>query len=240
MTAAASVVQFRGTTLTKLLMQQIYKYLLETCYPATIMAQQLFTRGIRTSMNAGTMTAEIGADIIERAKKIKVILMDVDGVMTDGKLYYFPGPDGTMVETKGFNSLDGLGLHFCSHAGIKTGVISGRQSPATIERARILGMSYVYQGLLDKVDSWEEVLKHAGVVDDEAVFIGDDFTDVPLITRAGLGVAVANARDEVKRSANLVTKLAGGEGAVREVVEVILKAQGKWQAVLEKYCIVGA
>lgn len=188
-------------------------------------------------MNAGTVVTQVSADIIERAKKIKVILMDVDGVMTDGKLYYFPGPDGEMVETKGFNSLDGLGLHFCTHAQIKTGVISGRQSPATIERARILGMSYVYQGLLDKVSSWEEVLKHANVAADEAIFIGDDFTDVPLIKRAGLGVAVANAREEVKRSAHMVTSLAGGQGAVREVVEVVLKAQGKWQEVLEKYCI---
>jgi 3-deoxy-D-manno-octulosonate 8-phosphate phosphatase (KDO 8-P phosphatase) len=173
--------------------------------------------------------------VTERAKKIKVILMDVDGVLTDGKLYYLPGPDGAMVETKGFNSHDGLGLHFCYHAGIHTGVISGRTSPATVERCRMLNMKYVYQGLLDKIESFEEVLADAGVTGDECIFIGDDFTDVPLFHRSGLGVAVANARDEVKKAAHYVTQTPGGEGAVREVVELVLKAQGRWQTVIDKY-----
>jgi 3-deoxy-D-manno-octulosonate 8-phosphate phosphatase (KDO 8-P phosphatase) len=174
--------------------------------------------------------------VLECAKKIKVILMDVDGVMTDGKLYYMPGgPDGQMVETKGFNSQDGLGLHFCYHAGIHTGVISGRNSPATVERCKMLNMKYVYQGLLDKIASYEEVLADAGVTRDEVVFIGDDFTDVPLFHRAGLAVAVANARSEVKDAAHYVTQASGGDGAVREVIEMILKSQGKWEAVIDKY-----
>jgi 3-deoxy-D-manno-octulosonate 8-phosphate phosphatase (KDO 8-P phosphatase) len=175
------------------------------------------------------------ADVIERAKKIKVILMDVDGVLTDGKLYYLPGTGNEMVETKGFNSQDGLGLHFCYHAGIHTGVISGRNSPATVERAKMLNMKYVYQGLLDKIASFEEVLADACVKGDEACFIGDDFTDVPLFHRSGLAIAVANARDEVKKEAHYTTATPGGEGAVREVVEMILKAQGTWQAVIDKY-----
>jgi 3-deoxy-D-manno-octulosonate 8-phosphate phosphatase (KDO 8-P phosphatase) len=173
--------------------------------------------------------------VIERAKKIKVILMDVDGCMTDGKLYYMPAPDGTMVETKGFNSHDGLGLHFAYHAGIHTGVISGRNSPATVERCKMLNMKYVYQGLLDKIASFEEVLADAGVTGEEVVFIGDDFTDVPLFHRSGLGVAVGNARDEVKKAAHYVTDTPGGEGAIREVVELVLKAQGRWQTVIDKY-----
>lgn len=174
-------------------------------------------------------------DVSERAKRIKVILMDVDGVMTDGKLYYMPAPDGSMVEMKGFNSHDGLGLHFCYHAGIHTGVISGRTSPATVERCRILNMKYVYQGLLDKIASFQEVIADAGVTNDEVVFIGDDFTDVPLFHRSGLAVAVANARDEVKEVAHYVTQATGGHGAVREVVELVLKAQGRWQTVIDKY-----
>ena len=188
-------------------------------------------------MSVGVSAVSVTNDIKVRASKIKVILMDVDGVMTDGKLYYLPGPDGTMVETKGFNSQDGLGLHFCHQMGIPTGVISGRSSPGTVERCRMLNMRYVYQGLLDKIATFEEVLKDASVVDDEVVFIGDDFTDVPLILRAGLGVAVANAREEVKRSADYVTNTPGGEGAVREVVEIVLRARGLWQKVVEKYMI---
>lgn len=174
-------------------------------------------------------------EVIERAKKIKVILMDVDGVMTDGKLYYMPGPTGVMVETKGFNSQDGLGLHFCSALNILTGVISGRESPGTTERARMLKMRYVYQGLLEKMASFEEVLEDARVSADQTAFIGDDFTDVPLIRRCGLGVAVANGREEVKSAAHYVTEARGGDGAVREVIELVLKARGLWDTVVAKY-----
>lgn len=183
----------------------------------------------------GQGSSKASADAIQRAKKIKVILMDVDGVMTDGKLYYLPGPDGQMVETKGFNSQDGLGLHFCANIGIATGVISGRNSPATVERARILGMKYVYQGHLDKIASFQEVLADAGVTADQVAFIGDDLTDVPLIRRCGLGVAVGNAREEVKDAAHLVTHANGGDGAVREVIELVLKAQGVWEQATGKY-----
>jgi 3-deoxy-D-manno-octulosonate 8-phosphate phosphatase (KDO 8-P phosphatase) len=182
---------------------------------------------------SGDQTAS--QDVLERAKKIKVILMDVDGCLTDGKLYYMPGPDGAMVETKGFNTQDGLGLHFCYHAGILTGVISGRQSPATTERAKMLNMKYIYQGLLDKIETWEEILTDAGVSPEEAIFIGDDFTDVPLMQRAGIGVAVANARDEVKKAADYITSAPGGDGAIREVIELVLKSQGLWDTVITKY-----
>ena len=184
--------------------------------------------------------ATASSDAIARAAKIKVLLMDVDGVLTDGKLYYLPGSGemvGKMVEAKGFNSHDGLGLHFCFAAGILTGVISGRESPGVVERARMLNMKYVYQGLLDKVASYEEVLANAKVTGDQVAFVGDDFTDVPLFRRSGLAVAVANAREEIKDIAHYVTTARGGEGAIREVVELILKAQGVWEPVLQKYLV---
>jgi 3-deoxy-D-manno-octulosonate 8-phosphate phosphatase (KDO 8-P phosphatase) len=177
----------------------------------------------------------VGKEVVERLRRIKVLLMDVDGVLTDGRLFYLPGADGQPVEFKGFNSQDGLGCHFLNSVGIKTGVISGRDSPATTERARILKMSYVYQGLLEKEGAYEEVLQKENVTAQEVAFIGDDFTDVPLMLRSGLGCCVGNARPELKEVAHIVAKANGGEGAVREIIEMILIAQNKWSGVLEKY-----
>lgn len=177
----------------------------------------------------------VSPDVIKRASKIKVLLMDVDGCMTDGKLFYVPAPDGSIIETKGFNTQDGLGLHFCFGVGLLTGVISGRNSPATDERCKMLNMKYIYQGLLDKVETYEGILKDAGLTAEQAAFVGDDFTDVPLMSRSGLGVAVQNARPEVKSAANYVTETNGGEGAIREVIEIILKSQGLWEKATEKY-----
>lgn len=179
--------------------------------------------------------AGVSEDVIQRAARVKVLLMDVDGVLTDGKLYYLQQADGKAGEVKGFNSHDGLGLHFCNRVGIKTGVISGRVSFATTERARILKMSYVYQDLLEKEGAYNEVLEHAQVDASEVCFVGDDFTDVPLMRLSGLGVAVQNARQELHEVADYVTEARGGEGAIREVVELILKAQGAWQSILEHY-----
>ncbi len=177
----------------------------------------------------------ISADILRRAANIKLLLMDVDGVLTDGTLYYFPGPDGKPVEFKGFNTQDGLGFHFLNEAGIKTGVISGRESPAVVERARILKMTYVYQGHLEKEASFNEILKEAKLKDEQVAFIGDDFTDAPLMLRAGLSCAVANARQELRAVAHVTTESPGGDGAVREIIELILKSQNLWQAVIDKY-----
>jgi 3-deoxy-D-manno-octulosonate 8-phosphate phosphatase (KDO 8-P phosphatase) len=180
----------------------------------------------------------IEAAVLERAAKIKLILMDVDGVLTDGSLYYLPAEGGQIFETKGFNSQDGLGLHLCHSAGIKTGVISGRDSRALTERARLLKMTYVYQGLLKKQGAYEEILRDAGLEDEAVTFIGDDLTDLPLLKRAGLAVAVANARSEVKSAAHLITQASGGDGAVREVAELILKAQNLWHSALGEFEIV--
>jgi 3-deoxy-D-manno-octulosonate 8-phosphate phosphatase (KDO 8-P phosphatase) len=161
--------------------------------------------------------------------------MDVDGVLTDGRLYNVPGPDGQMVETKGFDSQDGIALQWLNWKGIKTGVISGRVSPATVERAKQTKITYVYQGHTEKIPIFEEILKDAKLEPSQVAYIGDDLTDAIVMRRVGLPVATANARDEVKRHACYVTSQPGGQGAVREVIELILKAQGLWDEILKKY-----
>jgi 3-deoxy-D-manno-octulosonate 8-phosphate phosphatase (KDO 8-P phosphatase) len=162
-------------------------------------------------------------------------LMVVDGVLTNGRLYNVPGPDGQMVETKGFDSQDGISLQWLNWKGIKTGVISGRQSPATAERARQCKMAYVYQGHIEKVPILQEILADAKISPEEVAYIGDDLTDVVIMHRVGLSVATANARREVKAVAKYVTEAPGGEGAVREVVELLLTAKGLWGEILGHY-----
>lgn len=174
-------------------------------------------------------------DIQARAARVKLLLMDVDGVLTNGKLYNVPGPDGQMVESKGFDSQDGIGLQWLNWNGIRTGVISGRQSPATVERARQVKMAYVYQGHIEKIPILEEILADAKLAPEEVAYIGDDLTDTVIMHRVGFAIAVANARAEVKAQAHYVTVATGGEGAVREVVEMLLKAQGLWSGILKHY-----
>ena len=174
-------------------------------------------------------------EVLERAARIRLLLMDVDGVMTDAKLYNVPGPDGKMYETKGFDAQDGIALQWLSWKGIKTGLISGRVSPATEERARQCKFRYIYQGHIEKIPVLEEILKDAGLDKDEVAYIGDDLTDVVVMRRVGFGIATGNARPEVKQVADYVTTAPGGSGAVREVAELLLKAQGHWQELLRKY-----
>jgi 3-deoxy-D-manno-octulosonate 8-phosphate phosphatase (KDO 8-P phosphatase) len=174
-------------------------------------------------------------EITELAAKTRLLLMDVDGVLTDGKLYNVPAPDGSMAETKGFDSQDGIGLQWLAKAGIATGLISGRVSPATVERARQCKFKYVYQGHTEKIPIIEEILADAKVEPAAVAYIGDDFTDVVVMRRVGLAVATANARTEVKSIAHYVTEAPGGQGAVREVVELLLKAQGRWEEILRHY-----
>ena len=176
-------------------------------------------------------------EIVLRAARIKLLLMDVDGVMTDGRLYNVPGIQGEMVETKGFDSRDGISLQWANWLGIETGVISGRDSPALVARARQCRMKYVYQGHIEKIPIYEKILAEAGVTDEQAGYIGDDLTDAPILARVGFSAAPANARPEVKQMVHLVTNAPGGAGAVREVVEVILRAQNKWEQILTKYGI---
>ncbi len=195
------------------------------------MPEELNLKEIPAELNLRSVPQDVQA----RARKIKVLLMDVDVVLTDGRLFYTTDHEGKAQEFKGFNSHDGLGFHFLNWSGIKSGVISGRVSFATEERARILNITYVYQGHLEKMALFDEVLAKEQIQADEAAFIGDDFTDLPLMRRSGLGCAVANARAEVKHYAHYITSARGGEGAVREVIELLLKSQGKWQAILDRY-----
>lgn len=171
----------------------------------------------------------------DRAGKVRLLLMDVDGVLTDGRVWHLPGPDGEWTETKGFDSQDGIALQWLGWKGIKTGVISGRKSPAVELRAKQMKMSYCYQGHIEKIPLFEEIVKDSGLSPENIAFVGDDFTDVVLFHRAGWAVAVANARSEVKQEAHYVTAVPGGSGAIREVAEMILKAQGYWDEILEKY-----
>jgi 3-deoxy-D-manno-octulosonate 8-phosphate phosphatase (KDO 8-P phosphatase) len=176
-------------------------------------------------------------ETIELASKIRLLLMDVDGVLTDGKLLNVPDGlnQGNMIETKGFDSQDGIALQWMSWKGIATGLISGRVSPATAERAKQCKFRYVYQGHIEKIPILEEIMADAGVAKEQVAYIGDDLTDVVVMHRVGLAVATANARPEVKAQAHHVTAAPGGSGAVREVVELILQAQGYWDEILRKY-----
>jgi len=173
--------------------------------------------------------------LLERAKKIRLLLMDVDGVLTDGRLYYLPSPDGSPQEVKAFDSQDGIALWLLKDYGIASGLISGRESTGVAARAKLLNITYVYQNHKVKLPIFLEILKTAGLQPAQVAFIGDDLTDIPVLNRCGLAVAVANARPEAKAAAHFVTRASGGGGAVREVCELLLKAQGSWSKVLMRF-----
>jgi len=171
------------------------------------------------------------ADVHERAARIKLLLMDCDGVLTDGRIWLFENGE----EQKGFHTRDGLGIDLLHRAGLRSGIISGRTSKAVETRARTLGMSFVVQGHENKVQAFTGVLAQAGVSNAEVAYIGDDLNDIPLMVRSGLGVAVADAALETREHAHYVTKAPGGFGAVREVIELLLKSQGRWDDLIKKY-----
>lgn len=184
---------------------------------------------------------------IARAKKIKLLLFDVDGVLTDGKLFVFPlpGPNpgqengesefGPVLEVKGFHAHDGAGTSLAQLAGIKTGLITKRISQTVALRARSLRLDYLYQGIHDKRAALEEILRQEGFSAVQTAYVGDDVIDLPAMRICGLAIAVANARTEVKKEAHYVTAHSGGEGALRDVVDFILKAQGRWKQIVEQY-----
>ena len=174
------------------------------------------------------------AGLAARARKIRVLLMDVDGVLTDGRVYLQSFPGDIALELKAFHSHDGAGLKLARLAGLRLGIITGRESAATTRRAKENGMEFVYQGCEEKVRPYEEILRLAQAGDAEVAFVADDLPDLPVFRRVGLAIAVANAVPEVKRVAHLVTRRAGGNAAVREAIEFILKAQGKWLSVAPK------
>jgi 3-deoxy-D-manno-octulosonate 8-phosphate phosphatase (KDO 8-P phosphatase) len=216
-----------------------------------------------------------------RAKKIKLILFDVDGVLTDGKIWIFPSPAvgqlsvleasarpspkpqfdratssslgnlpdsnqpsgsdwtsyraSTLIEAKGFHAHDGTAISLARLAGIKTGLITRRISETVALRARDLKMDHVYQGKQDKLTVFRQILEKEGITAAEAAFVGDDVIDLPVMRKCGFAIAVKNARPEVKAAAHWVTPHAGGDGAARDAVEYILKAQGKWKSAVENY-----
>lgn len=172
-------------------------------------------------------------ELLARARKIKIVLNDVDGIWTDGKLNFFVSPDGRIEEIKSFNALDGIAVMLLRSAGIKSGVITGRRHETTVSRARNLGMDYFYQGFLTKLGPLEDVLKRENITPEQVAFIGDDLTDLPLLERVGLAITVPNAVDVVKSAAHYVTSRAGGAGAYREAVDLIVSAQGKMNGILD-------
>ena len=170
-------------------------------------------------------------EIERRAARIKLLLMDCDGVLTDGRITLLDNGD----EEKSFHTRDGHGLVLLHRAGLQSGIISGRTSGLVERRARELGIKYVRQGTWNKIKDFEELLAEIEIDERDVAFIGDDVTDIPLMQRSELAVAVAAAVEETRGVAHYVTQLPGGFGAVREVCELILKAQGRWSELMSRY-----
>ena len=177
---------------------------------------------------------KISAALKKRAAQIKVLLMDVDGTMTDGGVTLLSQADGTALEIKTFDAHDGQGLTLAHTAGLRTGCITGRESAALLRRADEMKMEFIYMKQPLKMPAYEDILRIAGVSDSAVAYIGDDLPDIPLMRRAGLAVAVGDAVPEVKDAAHYTTKAVAGRGAVREAVELILKSNGLWQSMIDK------
>ncbi|MDT8069034.1 MAG: HAD hydrolase family protein [Terriglobia bacterium] len=193
-----------------------------------------------------------------RARQIKLVLLDVDGVMTDGTIFLFPAPAGAqqplrqhtetragdggfaiasdaVIEAKGFHAHDGTAMSLAHNAGLKIGIITKRISETVRLRARDLKLDYVYQGAHDKLSVLQEILEKQGIRAEEVAYVGDDIIDLPVMRAVGLAIAVANAREDVKDESHVITDHRGGEGAVRDAIEFILKAQGKYEAAIAEY-----
>jgi len=168
---------------------------------------------------------------LDKLKRIKLLLLDVDGVLTDGSVIY----DDTGAETKVFNVKDGLGIRMLMDAGIEAGIVTGRTSRALLHRCDNLGISLVFDQVRDKTGVLEVISKEKGVGAEHIAFVGDDLVDIPLMKKVGLSVAVADAHETVLEHADMVTAAQGGAGAVREVCEAILKAQGLWEEILARF-----
>ena len=171
------------------------------------------------------------AEIIKRAKQIRAVVADVDGVLTDGSIIYCS--DGK--EIKGFNVQDGLAAQLARRAGIKIFLVSGRSSQAVWRRSREMAVERLWQGAADKENVFDIIKKNYSLKPAQICYIGDDLPDLKLLLRSGLAVAVPGASEEVRKAAALVTTRRGGRGVLREVIEIILKAQGKWKNVLQSY-----
>jgi 3-deoxy-D-manno-octulosonate 8-phosphate phosphatase (KDO 8-P phosphatase) len=171
------------------------------------------------------------SQLLQRGQAIKLAIFDVDGVLTDGRLYFLA--DGS--EFKTFNTLDGQGIKMLIASGVRTAIISGRSTPVVAKRAQNLGIQYLYQGREDKLVVLDELLAELGLNYADVAYLGDDLPDLPVMRRAGLGMAVANANEFVRQHAHGVTQARGGEGAAREFCELILAAQGNLEAAQAAY-----
>jgi len=167
----------------------------------------------------------------EKARDIKLLILDVDGVLTDGKIVYTDRGE----EAKAFDVKDGHGLKLLMRAGIPVALITGRSSPAVEHRARDLGITRVYQKAINKIEAYEELRSAENLRDEEICVVGDDLPDLPILRICGFSVAVADSAEEVKREVDYVTNKEAGKGAVREVCDIILKARGLWEAVTDRY-----
>ena len=193
-----------------------------------------------------------------RAKKIKLIIFDVDGVLTDGTIWLFPAPAGSqqsnsstltkraddggfgiasanIIEAKGFHAHDGTGITLARYAGIKTAIITKRMSETVALRARDLKIDHVYQGQADKSEALDKILAAEGITEEEVAFVGDDIVDLPVMRRVGLSIAVPNCRKEVEESSHWMTDHEGGKGAARDAIEYILASQGRLKEIIEGY-----
>ena len=175
--------------------------------------------------------ATYSSDVLARAAKIRLLICDVDGVLTDGRLYFTP--DGH--ELKSFHARDGHGLKLLQRTGVQAAVISGRSSPAVALRMSSLGIEHVFQGRENKLEPFQELLGRLDLKAEQAAFVGDDVLDLPLLRRVGLAVAVADAHFTLRETVHWVTAQPGGLGAVREVCDLIMLAQGRLQGIIESY-----
>jgi 3-deoxy-D-manno-octulosonate 8-phosphate phosphatase (KDO 8-P phosphatase) len=179
-------------------------------------------------------TRKISPALTRRASQIKVLLMDVDGTMTDGGVTLLSQTDEIALEIKTFDAHDGQGLTLAHTAGLLTGCITGRQSSAVLRRAGEMNMDFVYMKQPLKMPAYEEILQKTGVPDSAVAYVGDDLPDLPVMRRVGLAVAVGDAVREVKHAAHYTTIALAGHGAIRETVELILKSKGIWEAMIDK------
>ena len=180
-------------------------------------------------MSAEILSAEA------RARRIKVLLFDVDGVLTNGDITSVPGPDGKPVEIKSFHAHDGLGVSLARLAGLKLGFVTKRTSQAVSNRAKDLRIEHVYQGQAYKMQAVEKILAEESCTLEEIAYVGDDIIDLPVMRKVGLAIATANAREQVKRVAHYVTPLAGGAGAGRDAIDFILASRGVLESTIEQY-----
>ncbi len=169
----------------------------------------------------------------EKLKKIKLLLLDVDGIMTDGRIIY----DNQGNELKAFDVKDGHGLKMLQRAGIKIGIITGRQSEVVARRAKELGIEILYQKALSKLGPYQEILTDQGLNDDQVAYMGDDVVDLPILRRVGFSATVADAVPDVPPLVDYVTRRSGGRGAVREVCDLLLRASGHWDELTKRYFV---